>query len=341
MKRETIVHANEADWLEDRKKFITSTDVAALFNAGAFIKTEFELFHLKAGNIEAPAFTANERVKWGSRLESVIAYGVAEDLGLIVEPFKSFMTMPETRLAASFDFKIIGVIDGFNGNNEARRMFAEHGPGLLEIKNIDSLQFKRGWIEDGETIEAPVQYEFQVQTQMEVADLNWAILAPLVGGNTPKTIIRTRDKVLGDAIHAKVRQFWARIETNTPPKPDYVEDADTISKLYVDNDGSSRDLSDNFRLIQLCQEYKAAAADEKDAKERKSAAKAEILTIIEATKTVKTVGYKISAGTNKEVFKAFDREAGERWTITRSVVPAAHIESITPAFRNVRITEAA
>lgn len=340
MLRETHVFENEADWLGARKKFITSTEVAALFGAGSFIKTPFELFHLKSGTVEPPTFDENTRVKWGVRLESAIAHGIADDLGLVVEPMKCFMTVPEFYLAASFDFRIVGLVDGVE-DNEARRMFREHGTGLLEIKNIDSLQFKRSWLDDGETLEAPVQYEFQVQTQMEVADLNWAILAPLVGGNMPRPIIRLRDRAVGEAIRMKALDLWQRVARQDPPAPDFSKDGATIAQVYRDNDGSAVDLSDNARLAELCRIYKRAGDDEKAAKAKKDAAKAEILTIIEHAKSVTATGFKISAGTNKSSFRAYWRNESERISISLTKVAGAQVEAEVPAHRAVRITEAA
>lgn len=340
MQRETLVPASEAQWLDWRKADLTSTEAAALFGASPYT-TEYELYHVKAGLLPPAEFEANERMKWGNRLEGAIALGVAEDFGLIVEPFKVYMRVPELRMGSSFDFKIVGLADGFTGDESARDMFRRLGPGIMEVKNVDGLQFRRTWLDGEEGVEAPPHIEFQVQHQLEVADLGWSLIAPLVGGNKPVPVIRERDLEVGKAIVAKAREFWARVDTKTAPAPDFVNDAGTISKLYFDNDGSSIDLPEDFRLIQLCQEYKAAAADEKDAKDRKAAAKAEILTIIEAAKTVTTHGFKISAGTRKEVYKAYHREAGERWTITKSVVPAGDVESVTPAYRDVRISEAA
>lgn len=87
-KREIITHATEAAWLSDRKTVITSTEAASLFGVGVYVKTPYELYHLKAGLIEPEAFEGNERTRWGQRLEAPIALGVAEDLGLIVEPYK-------------------------------------------------------------------------------------------------------------------------------------------------------------------------------------------------------------------------------------------------------------
>lgn len=339
MKREVINHTTEAAWLADRQTVTTSTEAAALFGAGTYVKTMYELFHLKRGTISS-TFEGNERTRWGNRLESAIAYGVAEDLGLIVEPFKCFIKMPEFFLGASFDFKVIGLVDGHE-ENEARRMFREHGPGIMEIKSIDSLQFKRAWIDDGEVIEAPLQYEFQIQAQMEVADMGWAMLTPLVGGNTPKPVIRLRDRDAGEAIRTKSLELWTRIQTGTEPDPDFTKDAATIAQVFCDNDGSAVDLSHDVRLAALCRAYKKAGAEEKAAKEAKDAAKAEILTIIRHAKSVAYTGGKISAGTNKESFRAYYRDESERISISLSTAKAGHIEATVPAFRSIRITEAA
>ncbi|MGL4297307.1 MAG: YqaJ viral recombinase family protein [Aestuariivirga sp.] len=340
MTRETITHATEAEWLAARKQDVTSTEAAALFGAGVYVKTPYELYHLKAGTVPVPEFQGNDRTRWGNRLEDAIARGIAEDLGLIVEPFKCYMRIPEVRMGSSFDYKVVGLVEGHE-DNEARRLFAAHGPGIVECKNVDSLQFKRAWLDDGETVEAPVHIEFQTQHQLEVADLDWAIIAPLVGGNTPKPVIRIRDRDAGAAIRAKVADLWARIAAGMEPAPDFTKDGATIAAVYRDNDGSSVDLSDNARLAELCRAYKAAGADEKAAKERKDAAKAEILTIVKAAKAIAYQGGKISAGTTKESFRAYWRDESERISISLSTVKGAQIEATVPAFRNVRITEAA
>lgn len=340
MQREIIAYTTEAEWLAHRAKDVTSTEAAALFNAGVYTKTFYELYHLKAGTIQPAEFEGNERTRWGNRLEDAIAHGVAEDLGLIVEPFKVYMRIPEVRMGSSFDFKIVGLVDGAD-ENEAREMFRQHGPGIMECKNVDGLQFKRAWVDDGETIEAPVHIEFQVQHQLEVADLGWSLIAPLVGGNTPRPVIRVRDRAAGEAIRLKIAELWQRIGTGNEPEPDFTKDGSTIAQVFRDNDGSSVDLSDDTRLAALCREYKAAGADEKAAKERKDAAKAEILTIIQHAKSIAYAGGKISAGTNKESFRAYYRDEFEKISISLTKIAGAHIEATVAPFRNVRISEAA
>lgn len=337
--RETIVPASEKEWLAMREKDLTSTEASALFAASPYA-TEYELHHVKTGQLKKD-FESNERMRWGNRLEAAIAAGIAEDFGLIVEPFKCYMRIPEVRMGSSFDYKIVGIVEGFSGDERARDMFRQHGPGIMEVKNVDSLAFRRNWLEDGDEIEAPPYIEFQVQHQLEVADMGWTLLAPLVGGNTPKPVLRERDRELGALIREKVAHFWARVDAGVAPEPDFTKDADTIAQLYVDNDGSAIDLSDNPHVADLCRAYKAAGEEEKAAKERKSAAKAELLTIIEAAKSIQADGFKISAGTNKEVFKAYDRAAGQMVRISISQLKEARIEATVPAYRNVRITQQA
>lgn len=341
--REIIAFTTEADWLNARKGDVTSTEAAGLFDAGAYdnSRTFYELYNIKSGLLAPAPFKGSDRTKWGNRLESAIAFGIAEDYGLIVEPFKVYMRIPEVRMGSSFDFRIVGLADDYAGDETIRNVFREHGHGIMEVKNIDAMQFRRNWIDDGETIEATPQIEMQVQHQLEVADLNWSLIAPLVGGNTPKVVVRERDLEVGAMIRAKAAELWDRVAAGNPPEPDYTKDADTISKLYVNNNGVEIDMSDNDRLITLCAEHEAAKVEKSAAEKRQKAAKAEILTIIEAAKTVHAGAFKIGAGTNKESYRAYHKEAGERWTITKSIIPAADIEATVPAYRNVRIGAAA
>lgn len=340
MQREVLLFDNEASWLAARLLDVTSTEAAGLFDAGAYdgSRTFYELFNVKSGVMRKPEFKMSDRVIWGRRMEETIAKGVAEDYGVVIRPMREYIRIPEVRLAASFDYRIIGLMDDFSGDEGLRDMYRDHGDGVMEVKAVDAVQFKRNWIEYGEVIEATPQIEFQIQAQLEVSDLSWGAITPLVGGNTPKVVIRKRDREIGAMICEKTAELWERIAAGNPPPPDFTKDAEVISKLYVNNNGLEVDLSDNARLIELCTLYKQHGAEETAAKEKKDAAKAEIMTIIEHAKKIHAGAYKISAGTNKESYRAYRREAGERWTITKSVIPATDVEATVPAYRNVRIS---
>ena len=275
-----ITYTTEDEWKALRVDDITSTDAAALFGLSPYC-TEFELYHRKKSR-QIVEIDSNERMKWGKRLETSIAEGIAEDHGWTVRPLKIYARHSTQRgLGSSFDFEILG---------------DPRGPGILEIKNVDYLQWKKGWINDGDDSEAPEHIEIQLQHQLEVIDYNWGAIAALVSGNSPVTLIRDRDRELGGLICKKTEQFWKDIENGYAPDPDFKKDASFIKELYLYVSGKELDLSNNNRAVNLCAEYKAATADEKAVKERKDAAKAELLTIIAEHPSARIGDYKISAG---------------------------------------------
>lgn len=258
---ETLIPENEAQWLQWRTQDITSTDVSALFGLSPY-KTEFELFHEKREGLVVK-FEANERMKWGNRFESAIAYGVAEDQGWAVSPFKCYIRDTEARIGSSFDFQIDHPV---------------HGIGIMEIKNVDGLQFRKNWIELDGDLQAPEHIELQVQHQMEVADIDWCAIVPMVGGNEARLVFRKRDREIGKAIRAKVAAFWQRVEENNPPSADYSRDADLIAKLYSEVEpGRIVNADDDAEITALVHEFKQAKLDETAATKRADAAKARIL----------------------------------------------------------------
>ena len=282
---EVINFDNEQAWLERRLKDVTSTEISALFGLSPY-KTEFELFHEKREG-RVIQFKPNERMKWGTRFESAIALGVAEDQGWNVEPFKAYISNTQLRIGSSFDFKI---------------KHPQFGIGIMEIKNVDSLVFKRTWVDNGDgNLEAPAHIEMQVQHQMEVAEIDWCAIVAMVGGNTPKVIFRRRDPEIGKQIRDKVAAFWNRVDTNDAPSSDYTADADFLIQLYSQaNEGESIDVSNDEIIAQLVAEYQFCGkqADELDAKRR--GIKAQLLERIgTAEKAIATWG-SITAGMVKE-----------------------------------------
>jgi predicted phage-related endonuclease len=299
MKREFLRFNTEDEWLAMREADVTSTEAAALFGCSPY-STLYRLFHAKTGQLETD-FELNDRIKWGNRLEAAIAYGIAEDTGLRVEPFKVYARIPELRMGSSFDFKIIGLDDSYSGTDETYRdAFRENGPGIMEVKNVDGLQFKRAWISDDHIMEAPPHIELQVQHQQEAADMEWTLIAPLVGGNAPMPFLRKRDRAIGQAIINKVGEFWQMVDAGRAPAPDFAHDGETIAKLLYQDNGESIDLSDNARLAQLVVAHERANEAFNKAKGIKETIKAEILTTIGHYAKVLLPGYSISAGTTKD-----------------------------------------
>lgn len=282
MNREIIIPNDKQHWLQLKLDDLSSTEVSALFGLSKYI-TKFELWHRKRDKILIQ-FEEAERVLWGSRLESAIAAGVAEEQGWKIRPMKEYVRLNGYRMSSSFDY----CIQAEDGTDFA----------ILEIKNVDGLIFKNEWLigDDGE-LEATPGIEIQVQYQMLVSGLNVAYIAALVGGNKLHLIRRDRDDSICDKIVTQALLFWQSIDANQPPDPEFERDSEFISSLYnVAEPGTVLDAYNDEHLKALVMSYKQAGEQEKSSGERKQGIKAEILMRIGDIEKVKGDGWSISAG---------------------------------------------
>ena len=262
MTQEIIAIENEGQWLAERTKDVTSTEVSALYGLSPYT-TEFELFHQKRDGIVI-RIPENDRMKWGKRLEAPIAHGVAEDMGWNIAKLDVYMRDVEARIGSSFDFEIKSRSDG---------------RGILEIKNVAELQYKRKWIDDGNgNIEAPEHIEMQIQHQMEVSGYEWCALVVLVGGNSPKVVYRQRDREIGADIRRTVDGFWKRVADDNPPSADYTRDAEFIGQLYSQvRTGEVFDATGDAEIARLVQQYQDAARVASEVTALKDAYKAQLI----------------------------------------------------------------
>ena len=295
--REIIVPKDEAEWLSLRTKDITSTEIAALFGISPYM-SKFELWHRKKSG-DVLTLEPNERMKWGTRLQDAIAYGIAADSGWVATPMKEYIRLPALRIGSSFDFSVD--MDPH-----------PHGPvSLLEVKNVDSLAYKEGWLINDDAIEAPPHIELQAQHQLLVSGYEHSIIGALVGGNRVTLIRREPDLKIHDAIRAKVAEFWYSIDHNIEPKPDFSRDADfMISLQQYAEPGKVMDATGDKKLSSLAKEYKEWGAKESGAKKQKDACKAQILELIGDNEMVIADWGTISAGLIGETLvEAYTRKA--------------------------------
>lgn len=266
-----ITPDSEEHWLSLRREDVTSTEAAALFGMSPYM-TQYELWHVKQG-LMPNVFEDNERIQAGRHLEPAIASLVSERYGVVVEPFKVY-ARNEHRAGSSFDYRIVGVTDSPVDDTRLRVMFEQHGPGVLELKNVDSLAFRRNWQDD----EAPGHIEVQLQHQLALAGHHqWGAIVALVGGHTTHAYIRERRQDVGDTIMAAVDDFWRSVEAKTPPPVLYPDDAEVVIALHQFSDGSIHDARDDEELAALLAEYDALGAQEKAIDERRKVIKATVL----------------------------------------------------------------
>lgn len=275
--QEIIYPKDKEAWLKLRTKDITSTEISALFGMSPYF-TKFELWHRKKSG-EIPEFSDNNRMKWGRALQDAIAYQISGEKGFKVRKMEEYIRDSELRIGASFDFSI-----------------EEAELGLLEVKNVDYLQFKDNWIEDEDKgIEAPYHIELQVQHQLLVSGRQYAYIGALIGGNDEKLIYRKRDEEIIAAIKREVALFWKSIEENNPPKIDFEKDAKFIRELYSKtNEGKTYDATGENNISSLVFADKMLAENIKSLELKRDAIKAEILTVIEDSEKVFGDNFSIS-----------------------------------------------
>lgn len=289
---EIIKPENREHWLKLRSLDVTSTEVAALFGISPYL-TEFELWHQKKAGLVVE-LEESGRMKWGSRLQDAIAQGIATDNGWDVRLMEEYIRDPDLRAGASFDYEIRSPIKG-----------------LLEIKNVDALIFRDGWAvdEDGD-LEAPPHIELQVQQQLMLSHKPIAYIGALVGGNRIEEIKRLPDEAVHAAIRQKVAQFWESIDLNQPPEPDFIRDAEFITKLYgYAEPGKVVDASGDDEFSMWAMEYKRLGDEIKTMTEVRDGYKARMIQRMQDAEKVLGLGFTVSAGVVAEADISYHRKA--------------------------------
>lgn len=284
-----IVPESKDHWLKLRHQNVNSTEVSCLYGANPY-QTEFELFHSKRSP-DALSIEETEIMRWGSRLQDSIAYGVADDMKWSsIRPMKEYVYLSDTRLGSSFDFEV-------NGNE------------ILEIKNVSERAYAKGWSED----EAPPHIELQVQTQMLVSGHRKAYICALVGGNSVKIIERNFMPSVGESILKKVKHFWSRTDE---PKIDFERDADFIKMLYQVSD-PNKVINGDDTMLMLAQKYNALSSQISLAEQQKKAVQAQLLMLAGDAEKVKHEKFTLSLGQVKESFiAAHTRPARRNFRLT-------------------------
>lgn len=322
MNRESFIPDTEADWHAARAADLTSTDAAALFGLSPY-KTPFELWHEKKA-AEPVEISQNDRMLWGTRLQDAIATGIAEDQGLIVRPMREYVRLTGMRLGSSFDYAIEDVAPG----SPFREVFMRHGPGILEVKNVDWLAFRNGWVVEPDYLEAPAHIEIQTQHQQLVSGRRWSIIGALVGGNRYEVIERLADDDVHAGIVAKAAEFWHSIDTNTPPPPVMPDDAEAVIRMHqFAEPGKLYDAKarGDVEIAALLADYVRIGKEAKDLEEIREVRKAELLQRIGDAEKVLVDGFSVTAGMVGPTSVSYERKGYRNFRVTpkKPAKPAA------------------
>ncbi len=315
MNAEIIPYTDESAWLAHRAQDITSTESPSLFGFGR--ETAFELACRKDGKTDG-AFKPNERTEIGKEIEHAIATRAARMYGVVIKHKKEYMRIPDLRMGSSFDYEIVGVSDGVIDDQVLRVAFGTMGPGLFEIKNVDSWIFKNEWISGDSGYEAPAHIEIQLQHQLEVCGYAWGCIVAFVGGNHIEIIVRLRDTAVGEALRRKICLLWQNLLDGIYPPVQLPEDLDVLKQIYgYAEPGRLLDARGRDDIHDALVDYIDAQRDEKGAKDRKDTAQGKLLRLIGDAEKVTTDIATISCGmVAPTVVPSYERKGYRNWRVT-------------------------
>lgn len=210
-------------WLRARRGGIGASDAAAVVGCSPYQST-LGLWGEKTGRVAPQEPVDMDAVEMGRLLEPIVLERLRQKTGLWVEAWPS-----ELLVVRDGEMWQRCTPDGlvFDG---------ARGVGLVQAKT--ARETDAGWGE-----EPPVHYQMQVQHEMAVTGLPYALLVVLFGGRRLEWYAVQRDQVVIDWLTSVERQVWGYIERNEELPLELssgdvaLRAADTL-RLHPDDDGS-------------------------------------------------------------------------------------------------------
>lgn len=263
-----------------RAAHVGASEVAALFDCHPWL-TRFELWNRKAGNLAVPEFNEigpdgvplNERAYWGVKMEDAIVQGAKERWGYQEREQTGHMSNGK----------------GLGGHPDRQVICPVRGPGILETKMVDWLEFKK-W--EGEP---PLNYLLQNQTYQGLDRVTWGDVIVLVGGNKLERFQYDFRPLLFGKIEQETASFWQSVHAKKPPKPEYARDRAAIAEIYGSAADRVIDLRHDNRMPELASEFMGAKQAQKAADERVDALWAEIIHRLDDNTIAMVEGFTVKA----------------------------------------------
>jgi hypothetical protein len=271
---------NEADFARVHREYGGSSYSAALFDRGyQDMPSAWSVWALFSGKLEdiGPDEDTNNRVRIGKAIEPVIAEEVAFKMGwdLLEGAFyhadeQGWELSPSDPINASRIYvhhpdetlKIGCTVD---------RYIREHedGPGIIECKNRDFMQWIENYTDDDASIRDQIQLAHQFACHPEI---KWGAIAALVGGNDLK-LYRYKREDLTDMIadiESRWRWLFSKVDAKEEPPLTGLELPNWL-KAHEDGLGLTQDeltinddlVGDGMTFDQLAEEYQEAGSRRK------------------------------------------------------------------------------
>lgn len=246
---------SKGQWLGLRKNDVTASEIAALFGCHQY-RTVLDVFASKTGGDADQG--DNPAMRRGRLMEPAVALAVAEarpDWRIV--KVTDYYRDTIARLGATPDYRIEG---------------DPRGVGMLEIKTVAPDQFEK-W--EGS---APLAYTLQTLVQMMLTKASFGVLGVMVMNRALDLHLFDvpRHPAAEERIQDKCAEFWARVQRNEMPTPDFARDHAAIQALYPRDTGEVLDLRADNHLPELLSKREGFKAVIKGAESEVDAIDAEI-----------------------------------------------------------------
>lgn len=262
-----------AGWHALRRKHIGASDIAALFGCGnSYTPTLNELYHEKRGNLP-PEQGRNLLAELGKAMEPFIAFVVSDIHGWRVEPCQAYHEHPEhPHLGCTLDYFVVE---------------SEHGPGIMQIKNVQ--QWAPGWTQHRapDHVELQVQHEYLVTNAARAAlglpVFRWGCIASMHSGNPEdvRVMLRAPDPKVHKHIIDRAGRFMADVAAGREPPLLGSEEYGHINDLFKfaeeEPDPDPKDLRGDAILDDYIAQWFEAGSQKKAADMKVTEMKARIL----------------------------------------------------------------
>lgn len=215
---DVIACESEEQWLAARQSGLGASESAALFGVNPW-DSPYSLWAQKTGVLPRDKIES-EPMEWGVRLEPLIANKYHEVTGQKLVDLGRHTILRSKKLPILFA-TLDRVIESSEG---------EEGPGVLEIKAVGAHR-KDEWDEGPSLV-----YQVQLQQQLAVTGYSWGVIAVLFGGQEFGWIKQPRNQAFLDALYKKTINFWALVESRTPPPVDADKRTEEALKLLHPRD---------------------------------------------------------------------------------------------------------
>jgi predicted phage-related endonuclease len=219
-------------WLAARRSGIGGSDAAAVVACHPY-QSLLSLYLDKTGRGKDDE--DSQRLRWGRRLEGAVLdeYEFITGLEIVGQdvalPHVLAEVAPNVRMLRHATMPhAIGNLDGV--------VMADRGPGVVDAKTTEWWPFQ-GWIADGRP---PLYILVQIAHYMEVAGLQWGVVAAFTGLSDPLYIYEIeRDPAFGERLMEAEDTFWRRyVMRDQPPPADSSEaSAKALRALYPKDNG--------------------------------------------------------------------------------------------------------